>query len=246
MKTSVLAFIAALFGSNPDAAPAKKKPDAPAIQPAPSAAPRLELKAVVERMQKRYDEAKDFRAGFTQRYVHQAFGKTRVSSGQIQFKKPGKMRWDYEKPERQMFLSNGRDLWLYQPEDAQAFKQDLKTSQLPAALAFLMGKGRLVDEFEIAPAPDVKYGKPDDYRLSLKPKEPQSSYKSIHFVVDAREFLVVQTVLVDAQGNVNDITFHDVKVNTKIPDATFNWSPPPKTRVIDTAKLEKAEKPPGK
>jgi hypothetical protein len=40
-----------------------------------------------------------------------------------------------------MFLYNEQVLWLYEPSEKQAFKQDRKTSQLPAALAFLMGKG---------------------------------------------------------------------------------------------------------
>ena len=60
-------------------------------------------------------------------------------------KKPGRMRWNYQKPDPKMYLADGDTLWLYEPEDKQAFKQDLKASQLPAALAFLTGKGKLTD-----------------------------------------------------------------------------------------------------
>jgi outer membrane lipoprotein carrier protein len=206
---------------------------------APATAPKMPLGAVVERMQKNYDQAKDFQARFSQKYTNVAFGRTKVSTGEVSFKKPGRMRWDYDKPEAKMFLSTGRLLWLYEPEDKQAFKQDLKQSQLPGALAFLLGKGKLSDEFELGAAGDIPYGSVADYRLSLKPKQPQATYKSIFFVVDPRSFLVTESVLVNAQGDINDITFSDFKVNTRIPDTLFKWTPPAGTRVIDTAKLSK-------
>ena len=203
------------------------------------AAPALPLAAVVEKMQKNYDQAKDYRARFSQKYTNLAFNRTKVSTGEVSFKKPGKMRWDYDQPEKKMFLSTGKVLWLYEPEDKQAFRQELKQSQLPAALAFLLGKGKLAEEFEISLAPDVAYGRPGDYRLSLKPKQPQATYKSIYFIVDARSFFVSESVLINAAGDINDITFSDLKVNTKLTDADFKWTAPADVKVIDTAKLTK-------
>src|SRR4051794_18271473 len=69
---------------------------------------RLPISTVVERMQHNYDEAKDFRARFSQKFTNVAFGRTKVSAGQITFKKPGRMRWDYDAPEAKMFLSTGQ------------------------------------------------------------------------------------------------------------------------------------------
>ena len=206
--------------------------------PAPAAG-RLPLPAVIDKMQKNYDQAKDFRAHFSQKYTNVAFNRTKVSSGEVTFKKGGKMRWDYDKPDPQMFVSDGKTLWLYEPEDKQAFRQSLKESQLPGALAFLLGKGKLTDEFEIALAGEIAYGNKVDYRLSLKPKQPQATYKSIYFIVDARSFYVTESVLVNAQGDINDITFSDVKVNTKLPDTHFKWSAPAGVRTIDAGKMAK-------
>jgi outer membrane lipoprotein carrier protein len=219
---------------------------APAPSSVPPAAAAPELRTVLERMQKRYDQAKDLRARFSQNYTRAVVGRATLSTGTLTFKKPGRMRWDYEKPEPRMFLSTGQVLWLYEPEEKQAFKQDLKSSQLPAALAFLMGKGKLADEFEIAFAPEQAAdgkaqlaGRPGDLRLQLSPKQPQSTYKSILFVVDPKEFLVRESVLVDAQGNANHFIFDDVVVNTKVADALFKWTPPAGVRVVDTNQMSK-------
>jgi outer membrane lipoprotein carrier protein len=238
-------FFALLVAAGSAPTPANSPSAAPAAAPAtsPKAAPpagdTLDLRTILERMQKRYDQAKDFRARFSQNYSRAVVGRTTVSTGTITFKKPGRMRWDYDKPEARMFLSSGQVFWLYEPEEKQAFKQDLKSSQLPAALAFLMGKGKISDEFEVAFAKDKTHGRPGDFRLALSPKQPQSAYKSILFVVDPKEFLVRESVLVDSQGNSNHFIFDGLQVNTKVADSLFKWTPPAGVRVVDTNQMSK-------
>ena len=205
----------------------------------PAATDRLELHAVVDHVQKRYDAAADFRAHFSQTLTNPTFKRKTALSGEVLLKKPGKMRWNYQTPDVKMYLADGTRLWLYEPEDHQAFKQDLKSSQLPAALAFLTGKGKLADEFEIAFSKTPGVGTARDYVLSLHPRQAQPQVKEITFVVDPETFLVRESVLVDGQGNVNDMLFSDIKINGGVPDTTFKWSPPAGTRVIDAGKLGK-------
>jgi outer membrane lipoprotein carrier protein len=149
------------------------------------------------------------------------------------------MRWDYEKPDKSTYVTDGGVLWLYEPDDKQAFKQELKASQLPAALAFLTGRGKLASEFEIAFADKPGYGTAADYVLALSPKIAEPQVKNILFVVDPKTFDVRESVITDGQGNVNDIVFADIRVNTKIPESQFKFTPPAGVRVIDTAKLGK-------
>jgi len=206
--------------------------------PAATAAGRMGVGAVVDRVQKKYDGAADFRASFNQTLTNTAFKRRSPSTGEVLLKKPGRMRWNYKTPDPKMYLSDGDLLWLYEPEDKQAFKQDLKSSQLPAALAFLTGKGKLASEFEIAFAKDPPVGGPRDYVLALSPKQSNAQVKSILFVVDPDTFFVRETLITDAQGNTNDLLFTDIKINSHIPDATFRWSPPAATRVVDPSKMK--------
>jgi outer membrane lipoprotein carrier protein len=251
MTTLGLALLLAAAAPLP---PATAPTPAVSVPSAKPAADPPELRNILERMQKRYDQAKDLRARFSQNYTRAVVGRATLSTGTLTFKKPGRMRWDYDKPEKRMFLSTGQVLWLFEPEEKQAFKQDLKASQLPAALAFLMGKGKLTDEFEVAfakaaapgkeaaapqAANDQLPGRPGDLRLALTPKQPQSTYKSILFVVDPKEFLVRESVLVDAQGNTNHFTFDGLEVNTRVSDAVFKWTPPAGVRVVDTNQMSK-------
>ena len=211
---------------------------APAPPPA-APGPRLDVKAVVAEVQKRYDGAADFRARFTQTLTSAAMNRKTNSAGEVMFKKPGRMRWDYEKPDKSSYVTDGGVLWLYEPDDKQAFKQDLKGSQLPAALSFLTGKGKLATEFDVVFAGKTSYGTPTDYVLSLSPKTPQATVKSILFIVDPRTFDVRESVITDAQGNTNDLLFSDIRTNTRLPDNLFHFTPPAGVRVIDTGKLGK-------
>jgi len=211
-----------------------------AAAPPPAAGPRLDVQAVVAKVQKRYDEAADFKARFTQTLTSATLKRTTNSAGQVTFKKPGRMRWDYEKPDKSSYITDGGVLWLYEPDDRQAFKQDLKSSQLPSALAFLLGKGKLASEFDISFGPDRGVsGTEKNYVLSLTPKTPQAQVKALLFVVDPHDWFVRQSEITDAQGNTNIIVFADVVMNSRVPDALFKFSPPAGTRVIDTGKLGK-------
>jgi outer membrane lipoprotein carrier protein len=212
-------------------------PLTPAAGTAPAA--RLDLKAVVSEVQHRYDGAADFRARFSQTLTSAGLGRKTSSSGEVTFKKPGRMRWDYEKPDKSTYVTDGPVLWLYEPDDRQAFKQDLKSSQLPAALAFLTGKGKLAAEFDISFIDKTPYAVGGDYVLNLSPKVAEPQVKTILFVVDPHTYDVRESVITDAQGNVNDVVFADIRVNTHVPESQFHFAPPAGVRVIDTAKLGK-------
>lgn len=212
---------------------------APTKAPPKPAAAAGAVAGVLAKMQERYDKAADYRARFTQKYTSAATGRERTSTGEVFIKKPGRMRFSYATPTRSMYLSNGSTFWVYEPEAKQAFRQDLKTSQLPAAVAFLMGKGKLTDEFEATLAGKLPYGGPNDHKLQLKPKKPQSAYQAIYFVVDPVSFLVKESILINAQGDINAFAFTDAKVDSKVPDDTFKWAPPPGVRIIEGAKPSK-------
>lgn len=221
---------------------------APAAGPAASAASagiapgnRLPAAVVVDRVQRRYDGAQDFRARFNQTLTSAVLNRKTQSTGEVLLKKPGLMRWNYRTPEERMYLSDGKLLWLYEPEDSQAFKQDLKSSQLPAALAFLTGSGKLAEQFEVTlvAAKEAGFGTTRDYVLALSPRQAQPQVKSILFVVDPESFDVRETVIIDSQGNQNDLLFSDIRTNTRIAAGTFHWVPPAGVRVVDTAKLGK-------
>jgi len=198
----------------------------------PQPAGRLPVKDVVARMQAYYDRIQDLKADFKQQIKNPTTGRTKESLGTVRLKKPGKMRWDYAKPEKKHFISDGQTLWVYEPEDSQAFKQDLKGSNLSAAVTFLAGQGKLAAEFDFEATDAAKLGGAADYAVKLVPKRPSAQFKSIVLVLDPATFQVKQSVVATPDGGQSQVWFTGLEVNKKIPDTVFKFTPPPGTRVI--------------
>ncbi len=202
----------------------------PVVAPAsPNGA--LTADQVAQRIQEFYDRTSDFQADFTQVSVNRLYGQEQ-RSGRVIFRKPGRMRWNYAAPHNDVIVSNGTTLWAYQAEERQAIQQTLTQSQMPTALAFLTGVGRLTDAFTFRLLDATQFQYPSGYVLELRPTSPQPTYERIVFYVDRGSFQVARTVVIDAQGNRNQFTFVRPQVNLNVPESTFNWSPPAGTSIV--------------
>ena len=182
-----------------------------------------EIDKIVDKMQKFYDDAKDYQADFTQIYHNLALGTDQTRNGHVYFKKSGKMRWDYREPDEKYLISNGKTLWVWEPQFNQFFKQSLKDSQLPVSLRFLMGEGDIREEFEVKLAADSPE---DSLTLELVPLKDQSMYTKLVFVIDNKTFEVRETVMHDPMHNTNRIIFSEALVNKGLPDSGFDFTPP--------------------
>ena len=103
-------------------------------------------KAIVDaalRLEARYRSAKSLQAVFLERYSENG-EVIRVESGKAYFRKPGKMRWEYEKPERDLFLVDGKTAWFYVPGDHTVTRIPAKQStDLRTPLALLAGEMKI-------------------------------------------------------------------------------------------------------
>jgi outer membrane lipoprotein carrier protein len=202
----------------------------PALAPAP---PALAAGELVKRVQAYYAKTQKLQADFRQDYSNATFGTSSHSDGTVYIAKPGKMRWDYTAPEKKHFISDGATLWVYEVAAKQAFQQSLKDQILPVAVTFLYGKGDLAAEFDATLDPG-KFGGKDDYVVKLTPKKPEAQYKNLWLVVDAADFHVKESVILEAADNLNHFTFLNILQNAQVKfgDRHFTFVPPPNVKVI--------------
>ena len=188
---------------------------------------------IIGKVQSFYQDTKKLSADFRQEFTNTTFGKTSNSDGRLYIAKPGKMRWDYAKPEKKYFISDGTTLWVYEEAARQAFEKTLKDEILPVAVTFLYGKGDLRAEFTASLDPG-KYGAPDDLVVKLVPKKPEAQYKALWLIVDPTDFHVKESVILEATENLNHFTFLNVKQNAqaKVEDKHFKFVPPSGVKVI--------------
>ncbi len=193
----------------------------------PSLAGADELSPVIENLQKRYERIRTIEAGFTQEF-RSAMGGAQTSKGRVYLKKPGKMRWAYEDPVKDEIVSDGKTVWLYQPDLNQVILRKADAATASIAADFLTGIGDLKKDFDM----ELSNETPGAWTLRLRPKAPQPNIRSLLMDIDRKSTLVTSTVVVDHFGNETRVSFHDIKVNNALADSFFEFTPPEGASVI--------------
>jgi len=89
---------------------------------------RKEAGEIASRMEARYRGAKTLKASFLERYVENG-AVLRTEAGTAYFRRPRKMRWEYERPEKDLFLVDGKTAWFYVPADRTVTRAPVKQSE---------------------------------------------------------------------------------------------------------------------
>ncbi|MDH3877689.1 MAG: outer membrane lipoprotein carrier protein LolA, partial [Desulfobacterales bacterium] len=79
---------------------------------------QLTVDQILGHVENKYTNSK-FAADFIQKSTIKAMNITDMATGKVYIKYPGMMRWEYEKPDRQIIITDGDKLWVYRPEDNQ-------------------------------------------------------------------------------------------------------------------------------
>jgi outer membrane lipoprotein-sorting protein len=103
----------------------------------------VSVASVVQALENHYRNANTLQAEFLERYS-EGGSQARLESGRVYFARLGRMRWEYQSPETKLFVSDGKTLWFYVPEDHTATRQSVKQSDdWRTPLALLTGQVKL-------------------------------------------------------------------------------------------------------
>src|SRR5258705_13704836 len=103
----------------------------------------LDVEAIVARLEARYRSARTLQATFLERYTENG-RVVRTEAGIAYFRRPGKMRWEYQSPEKNLFLVDGKSAWFYVPADHTVTRVPAKQStDWRTPLALLAGEVKL-------------------------------------------------------------------------------------------------------
>jgi outer membrane lipoprotein carrier protein len=188
---------------------------------------------LAQALQKKYDGVRDFSADFVHRYRGGVLRREAIERGTLLVKKPGRMRWEYQTPERKLFVSDGITLYSYIPADRQVMVSAVPddTSRSTPAL-FLAGRGSLTRDFDVTLA-DVPSGVAADSRaLKLVPKSPQAEYESLVLAIDPATLALRGLVALDLQGGTSSFSFTNLKENVGLADRQFAFEIPRGVDVI--------------
>jgi outer membrane lipoprotein carrier protein len=183
----------------------------------------LPLDEIMTRVENRY-AGPGFSAQFDQLSTIKAMAITDTATGKIYVKHPGKMRWAYEEPDRQIIITDGKRLWIYKPDDNQvmigqypAFFGDGKGASFLSDMKVVQQKFKIIKE-------GIDEG--GNYRLKLIPREKTFAISKICLLVSERTFDITQIITYNADGDETRIQLSDIRHTENLNDALFSFAAP--------------------
>ena len=193
------------------------------------------LETIVNKIQKKYDSISDFHAQFVQEAEVKALKTVQKAYGEVWFKKPGKMRWNYYKPTKDTIVSDGKTLWYYNQEEKQAMESSLdRLSGDSSSTTLLSGLGKIKELYNVNLITDKALNQKNSYLLELTSKDQKDSDSNNRVIINVNKntTLVDIIYLYDPFGNQTKITLDNLEINKKISDKNFKFKPPKGTEIV--------------
>lgn len=160
-------------------------------------------------------------ANFTQEVRDKSGKRIQSASGTMQFVRPGKFRWVYQKPFEQLIVGDGEKFWLHDVELNQVTvkKIDAALGSSPAAL--LSGSNEIERGFKLKDS-----GTKDNLEwLQATPRAQDTSFEKVLMAFNAQSELVVME-LQDVFGHTTVLRFSKLQRNPQLPPQLFKFVPP--------------------
>jgi outer membrane lipoprotein carrier protein len=214
--------------------------------------------AYVKKFESRYRAEKTLQATFLERYTENG-QVVRSEAGIAYFRRPGKMRWEYQSPERDLFLVDGKTAWFYVPSDYTVTRVPAKQSaDWRTPLALLAGEmkvSRVCARVELANSekPTAEGNvvlrcqvrgseaggagpatRASDQNDADSPASPAGGQGDTVFFEIARETGELSRLLVRQSGGVQvEFRFENWRMNPPVPDSLFRFDVPAGVAIVN-------------
>lgn len=190
---------------------------------------------ILKKTEARYQQIQAFTATFRQATTSSAAGTLTPgeASGRLYYSKPRQMRWEYEKPEPQVFTANNHYAWLYAPSENQVALFDAnKLFASPLAQTFFNGAIGLKNHFEITL--DSAQSTRSSAVLKLIPKQEDPNIKILFLWIDLQNYRITRIDSQDILGNTNKIILESLSQVPSLDQKLFHLEVPEAAAVVDT------------
>jgi len=174
-----------------------------------------------ENVAKRSDGLKSLSSDFMQSKYIQLMQGVAISKGQLFYKAPNILKWEYSTPYDYQILFKENQLFIN--DDGDKSVSNLKSNKLFEKLVNLISGsingGLLADSHNY----NVAYFKTGNYITALiVPKDPaiRQMFREIILVFN-KEYMVISVKLMEDSGDFTEIFFKNIRINQNLQDSIF-------------------------
>jgi outer membrane lipoprotein carrier protein len=168
-------------------------------------------------------------ANFEQRTYKDGSLSADISVGQFQIAKPLKFHWQVTDPYEQQVISDGKTLWVYDPDLEQATYQPV-SDDIEQSPAMILAQPRraLADQY------DVSLAENDDLTIyRLTPRAPETVFEELTLIF--QQDVIDEIRVNDSLGQETVVRLDQVKYDQEISDKTFTFIAPPGIDLFEQA-----------
>ena len=153
--------------------------------------------------------------------------KVQTASGKLVFARPGKFRWEYEKPYQQTIVGDGEKLWVYDKDLNQVTVKKLEGALGSSPAALLAGSNEIEQYYNL----DAKGMKDGLDWLEAYPRDQDTMFEKVRMGFKGNTLDTME--LYDHLGQVTVIRFGKIERNPKLAASLFRFTPPAGADVIE-------------
>lgn len=188
--------------------------------------PGLASAAATDALKVFLTQTQTVKARFAQMVLDKNLKPLQQAQGVMQFSRPGKFRWDYQKPYEQVIVGDGSKLWIYDKDLNQVTVRKLDRALGSSPAALLAGSNDLERDFKLS---NVSTEKGLEW-LEAVPKGKDTVFERVRMGFGKSGLEAME--LRDQFGQTTVITFADVERNPRIAADVFRFTPPQGADVI--------------
>ena len=188
--------------------------------------PSLVFASGVDSLKNFLKNSRTVKAQFSQTVLDRNGKQVQAASGSMQFSRPGKFRWEYNKPYPQLIVGDGDKVWLYDADLNQVTvrKLDQALGNTPAAL--LAGNNAIEQNFILAEG--VKNNGLE--WVEATPKSKEGSFERVRLAFRGSTLEMME--LRDHFGQTTFIRFKELELNPGLAPQLFSFTPPQGADVV--------------
>jgi len=188
--------------------------------------PGTVLASSVDSLKAFLDQTTSAKARFAQMVLDRNMKMLQQATGTMQFSRPGKFRWEYNKPYEQIIVGDGAKLWIYDKDLNQVTVRKLDSALGSSPAALLAGSNEIEKSYTL-----TSLGNQEGLDwLEAVPKTQDTAFERIRLGFGKTGLEAME--LRDQFGQITVIKFADVERNPKLPPETFRFVPPKGADVI--------------
>ena len=181
----------------------------------------------IEKLKAFAEQTQSARATFTQTVRDKDGTNVQTTSGKLVFARPGKFRWEYEKPYQQTIVGDGQKLWVYDKDLNQVTVKKLEGGLGSSPAALLAGSNDIEKYYNV----DAKGMKGGLDWLEAYPRDPDTMFEKVRMGFKGNSLDTME--LFDHLGQVTVIRFGKIERNPKLAASLFSFTPPAGADVIE-------------